>query len=286
MMAARSGGSVSSLKSRAIAPSSALFALILAAAGCGSGGSANSPTPSDEPIFSSPLADPPAIDDTFVVGDQREVALECWGEGSPTIVLEAGTDSSGIDQFGPNLIPQLEELAMTCTYDRLGTGGLSDPAPNHRRTLDDLVEVLHDLLEVADVPGPVLLVGQSGGGGIVVHYAGRYPDEVAGLVLLDVTSAAADLEFAPDEPEWDNPEHVDWFAGGRLLAKHRLPLHKIPVRIVTATEGQSSVKDQSYWLELSPLASQTTLEGGHDIHEDNPDGVVAEIKATLAAVEG
>jgi hypothetical protein len=46
------------------------------------------------------------------------------------------------------------------------------------------------------------------------------------------------------------------------------------------------VKDQSAWLRLSSRSRQTTLEGGHDLHEENPDAVVAEIESTLEAIRG
>jgi hypothetical protein len=55
---------------------------------------------------------------------------------------------------------------------------------------------------------------------------------------------------------------------------------------VTAADGQSSAKDQSFWLDLSSRAEQTTIEGGHDLASENPDGVVAEIQATLDEIRG
>jgi hypothetical protein len=60
----------------------------------------------------------------------------------------------------------------------------------------------------------------------------------------------------------------------------------IPLRIATATDGQSNVKDQSFWLDLSARAEQTTLECGQDLSSENPAGVVAEIQSTLDAIQG
>ena len=48
-----------------------------------------------------------------------------------------------------------------------------------------MVEELHRLLGAAGVPGPYVLVGHSFGGLLVRLYAARYPQEVAGLVLVD-----------------------------------------------------------------------------------------------------
>ena len=85
-------------------------------------------------------------------------------------------------------------------------------------------------------------------------------------------SAAPDLtpEIAP-EAAWDHPantEHVDAIATERRLATNPLPIPPIPVRVVTAANGDSDEKDQAYWLEFSPNASQVTIDGGHDLHFD------------------
>ncbi|MFR9804483.1 alpha/beta fold hydrolase [Pseudonocardia sp. RS010] len=70
-------------------------------------------------------------------------------------------------------------------YDRLGTGW-SDvvdlPRPGSRVTDD-----LRELLEAIGLPGPYVLVGHSLGGLYARLFAKRFPDDVAGLVLLDPT---------------------------------------------------------------------------------------------------
>jgi pimeloyl-ACP methyl ester carboxylesterase len=47
---------------------------------------------------------------------------------------------------------------------------------------------LHTLLDRAGESGPYVLVGHSAGGTYVMTFAARYPDEVAGMVLLDSMS--------------------------------------------------------------------------------------------------
>jgi pimeloyl-ACP methyl ester carboxylesterase len=60
----------------------------------------------------------------------------------------------------------------------------SDPVPQPR-TAEGVVADLRSLLQAARIPGPYVLVGHSLGGLFVRLYAATYPDEVAGLVLVD-----------------------------------------------------------------------------------------------------
>jgi hypothetical protein len=51
------------------------------------------------------------------------------------------------------------------------------------------------------------------------------------------------------------------------------------------TDGASNEKDQAFWRQISPLASQVSLQGQHDIHFDNPEGVAKEIITVLNTLE-
>src|SRR5438034_3716639 len=69
----------------------------------------------------------PAALDTKVDIGGHSLALSCRGQGSPTIVLEAGYDSSGLDTWF-DLMDPFSQISRVCTYDRAGTG-VSDPRP-------------------------------------------------------------------------------------------------------------------------------------------------------------
>jgi pimeloyl-ACP methyl ester carboxylesterase len=71
-------------------------------------------------------------------------------------------------------------------YDRPGRGW-SDAA-NRPQDGDRIAADLHTLLEHAHVPGPYVLAGHSFGGLYVLRFAAMFPDQVAGLVLLDSTA--------------------------------------------------------------------------------------------------
>jgi len=52
----------------------------------------------------------------------------------------------------------------------------------------DVAADLHTLLDRADENDPFVLVGHSIGGNYAMTYAARYPEQVAGMVLLDATN--------------------------------------------------------------------------------------------------
>ncbi len=113
--------------------------------------------------------------------DGRKLHLSCIGNGSPTVVLEAGGSSTST-QWGP-LQKQLAEFSRVCSYDRAGFGW-SDPSPN-ALSFENGARDLKTLLSAADVAGPYILVGHSKGGFHVRTYARLYPDDVSGMLLLD-----------------------------------------------------------------------------------------------------
>jgi pimeloyl-ACP methyl ester carboxylesterase/FtsH-binding integral membrane protein len=118
------------------------------------------------------------------VGGHR-LHLSCTGEGSPTVVLEPG--AGGMSSTMGLIAPAVARDTRVCVYDRAGRGW-SDPAEG---TQDGtrIATDLHTLLHTAGIPGPYLLAGHSFGGLYVRSYAAQYPDDVAGLVLVDSTEA-------------------------------------------------------------------------------------------------
>src|SRR5215203_5242823 len=116
--------------------------------------------------------------------------LHCTGEGgAPTVVMDSG---AGGNVLAWQLVqPEVAQFARVCTYDRGGMGW-SEPGAQPR-TSQQFVEELHTLLGNAGVQGPYVLVGHSLGGTNMQFYASQYPDEVAGMVLVD--SALEDLDL-------------------------------------------------------------------------------------------
>jgi pimeloyl-ACP methyl ester carboxylesterase len=115
------------------------------------------------------------------VGEHR-LHMRCIGQGSPTVVLDAGWGYTSVEWSGW-VQPEVAKHTRVCAYDRAGMGW-SEPGPgplNATRIADEL----HTLLQEADEQGPYVLVGHSLAGLYSRLYAERYPEEVAGMVLVD-----------------------------------------------------------------------------------------------------
>ena len=134
-------------------------------------------SPSSDPLPPS-LAD--AASGKVDVGGY-ELYYICVGEGSPTVILEAG---NGNDTSVWDLVMlYYQKYTRTCAYDRANLGR-SDHAPKPR-TYGEMNGDLHALLQNAPIEGPYILVGFSMGGNLVRLYAGQYPEDVVGVVLVD-----------------------------------------------------------------------------------------------------
>jgi pimeloyl-ACP methyl ester carboxylesterase len=114
------------------------------------------------------------------VGGHR-LYIECTGSGGPAVILQAGLGASSSSWAG--ITPAVAATTTVCAYDRAGHGR-SDEAAAPQDGIA-LATDLHTLLERAGVPGPYVIVGHSSGGPYVRVFAARYPDQIAGMVLLD-----------------------------------------------------------------------------------------------------
>jgi pimeloyl-ACP methyl ester carboxylesterase len=135
--------------------------------------------------------------------------LECRGAGAPTVVLVGGLRASADDwniaaKPGPTVLPEIAKFTRVCAYDRPGTPvgeapSRSDPVPQPTSAADGAAD-LYALLAAAREQGPYVLVAHSYGGLIARLFAGAHPNDVSGLVLVDVLSEG--LEDAETPEQW------------------------------------------------------------------------------------
>ncbi|HET9905857.1 MAG TPA: alpha/beta hydrolase [Anaerolineales bacterium] len=154
--------------------------------------------------------------------------IYCIGQGSPTIILDHVGDGSSVDWA--LIQPKLAEHTRVCAYDRAGFGWSdSNPAP---RTLEGQVNELHGLLQGANEHGPFILVGHSYGARVSRVYAAKYPDQVAGMVLMDAGILADDPRY-PAEMQSDFETENNMLRAARWLSPFGLvrltkPLMELP----------------------------------------------------------
>src|ERR1700740_1971042 len=143
------------------------------------------------------------------IGGGRMMYIECHGSGSPTVLLISGSDTASDlwhtdGQKGPTVYDDIQKTTRVCAYDRPGAPHLdqtlsrSDPVPqptSPQKGVDDLVA----LLKGADVQGPYVLAAHSFSGTIARVFAGEHPDEVKGIVFVDVLTPELRAQMTPEE---------------------------------------------------------------------------------------
>lgn len=149
--------------------------LVFAAAAVGAGA---------RQVSTEPFRDAhPVPGETFSVSG-HDLHIDCRGQGSPTVVL-----FNGLGEFSASwarIVDGTTPTTRVCAYDRPGQGwsdNLDEP-----QDAVTAAEDLHTLLAAAGETGPFVLAGHSIGGPYALTYAHQYPDETAGMVLLDSTS--------------------------------------------------------------------------------------------------
>ncbi|WP_411333148.1 alpha/beta fold hydrolase [Metabacillus indicus] len=127
------------------------------------------------------------------IGD-RSIHTVIRGEKTdlPAIVIESGAGQWSYDW--KNIQVELSKYTQVLTYDRAGYG-YSD-SPEDGFSVDSTIQDLYTVLEKTEIKGPILLIGHSAGGIYTRHFAERYPEKVAGMVLVDARN-----EFFAEQAE-------------------------------------------------------------------------------------
>ena len=296
--------------------------VVASLAGACAGGAPNAP--SGPSAATSTSASPEARDwvhDIDIGG--RTLSIACVGPtdtGRPTVIFENGL--GGDRGVWADVLTALGETDRGCSYDRAGIG-LSQPAPTPRTT-DDQVTDLHDLLAAAGLTPPYVLVGHSVGGWNVMVYGGRYADDVAGAVMVDVRPPAFSaksfaalpaeksgepdsLRQAREEADFEkdpsrNPEGLDLIKsaaqasaspgfGDRPLTvlvagDRRAVTEGLPPAVATDLDA-IWMGLQTDLVALSSNGRQEIVSGAtHDMPFEKPDVIVKAIQDVLGAAAG
>lgn len=219
--------------------------------------------------------------------------VERKGRRGPTVVFDSGL-SQLLDTWG-SIPDEVAARTGVIVYERAGVGE-SDPIDTVR-TSREIVEDLHALLDETGAAKPYILVGHSFGGLNVRLFASRYPDEVAGMLLIDASHEEQFARYAELMPvdqrvpflrheRGENLERVNMLASGRQVGAARLR----PMPAIILTSGAERVKAaldererahlefQAELVRLVPGSRQIIADkSGHFIQKDQPDLVVKSI---------
>jgi pimeloyl-ACP methyl ester carboxylesterase len=206
---------------------------------------------------------------------------------------------------GNGALGDVGRLTRTCVYDRAGMGYSSLPSPKPH-PIRQMVHELHALLERAGVSGPYVLVGQSLGGVNVRLFQSEHPDEVVGMVLVDVTPEDTVAEKDPEPLRAamrDDAEGVDYdtfLAGLADLRASRRTLGDMPLVVLThglkpgrppgVTEEELDEAERTLLSAHEQMARLSTNSvhlvaqgAGHMVHIDAPHLVIASVKQVVVA---
>lgn len=227
--------------------------------------------------------------------------LQVLGSGTPTVVFEAGLGDTGERWLG--VVSVLAKTTRTVHYTRLGLGGTTASAP---RTSSRIAQELHAALRRDRIRPPYVIVGHSAGGLHALVFAGRYPREVRGVLLIDPTTPTLhrDLPHLQGEAERREMERgleeylnaapgrrAEWQAiraSSDEAEAAEFP-RDVPLIVLSATEApMGSARVKAYWhAEHEKLARRSDsgrmiqVKAGHFIQIEKPDLVIEQIRTLL-----
>jgi pimeloyl-ACP methyl ester carboxylesterase len=208
-----------------------------------------------------------------------------------TIVFESGY---GWDLNNWNSIKSdVSMFANVFLYDRDGIGrSKTSIKPKHSM---QIINNLRSLLKKAEVKPPYLLVGHSFGGVNVRLFADKYPEDVAGVILLDSVHEEQNKKMVPLFTEKVQEDYLGQFTVEATLKEFEesleqvrgIKLRDIPLLVITGgTQSHHTNQSMAQWMmfqeELANLSTTSNhlviKEAGHAAHIDDPQLVINAIK--------
>lgn len=248
--------------------------------------------------------------DRFVDLDGHKQRILDKGEGTPVVIFITGA-GAGLNNFSV-VQDEVAGFTRTFSYDRAGLG-LSEELKIDR-SIDHFADELNRILEAEDIQPPYLLVGHALGGFTVRWFAHTNPEKVAGMVLIDpayegfmdsLRNTRSDDQRRrmkdmvnlgiSNQPKATQRELEQLKRDEELVRSTKLPVN-IPITMLTSGRFSdeernkgASAEDIAKWvrfherlkLQAPQMKHIVTEKSGSFIHHDEPELVVAEIKAMI-----
>jgi pimeloyl-ACP methyl ester carboxylesterase len=125
----------------------------------------------------------------LVPAGDHQLHIYCNGDGSPTVVLEAG--AGAMSAWWGGVQPRVSLTTRVCSYDRAGLGW--SEAGDRPFAPEDVPAGLLALLDGSGERAPVVLAGRGLGAAFAKMFAARHPDRVAALILIDAPDGGSGL---------------------------------------------------------------------------------------------
>lgn len=222
------------------------------------------------------------------------------GKGEPTVIVMCGL-ASAMQEWMP-MARRLAAQTQVFIYERRGYGRA--PIVGSSRGSQVIVEELDQMLENLNVDGPYVLVGHSLGAIYAQTFARTYPDDTAGILLVDPSVEQLDRFMMGEDEETLMPLMTVLmnrgakaeYRGRRLAITERDQAEEmpadIPVTVLSAGRnmrgGYSDLQEQVTNLQAmmtfeSDLGRHIVVEGaGHNLHQVAPHAIELEVARLVA----
>ena len=221
------------------------------------------------------------------------------GEGETTVILDAGL--GGTSEDWSKVQSEVANFSKVFSYSRAGLG--QSEKATIPRTCKDIISDLRSLLLSADLHPPYILVAHSWSGINARWFASQYPEEIAGMVLIDavhenkydqfekiLSEEKANRMWAFVKDPSKNDENIDRIASIAQVRDKQI-LFGFPLIILTRAADSDELSKietdlQAEFLKLSTNSRQYfSKHNNHFIQNLEPELVIDSIRQVIKSIK-
>lgn len=239
-----------------------------------------------------------ALEINAVVNGHRLFGL-LSGEGKTTVILDSGLGGTAEDWL--KVQPAVANFSKVFSYSRAGLG--KSEKASTPRTCKDIISDLRSLLLSANLKPPYILVAHSWSGINARWFAHQYPDEIAGMILVDavhedkyerfekiLSEEKANRMWAFVKDPSKNDENIDRIASIEQV-RSKQPSFNFPLIVLTRAADSDELSKvetdlQAEFLKLSSESRQYfSKHTDHFIQNSEPELVIDSIRQVVESVK-